>query len=124
MAATEEQMKALSGLVHIVALATNDVVGAGEATVMSAVGKASFGNVFEAIFSFLPIAGDLLQQRLAPQDYAQLIIELAETLVIPQAHAAGIVNAALGTIAAIIPPLVQLHDAIKAAPAPAPTAAA
>lgn len=119
MAAAPEQLAALKQVVKTVAHLGGDILQASHDP--SAVQKlADFSNLLPDLMALLPQMGNIFLTGLAPEDYTALIVELGQDLVIPDAHAAGILNASLNLITAMIGPVKQLMAAINAVPIPEP----
>lgn len=112
MAANLDPLKALVKLVaHAVSAS---VKAAGDSSASAKIGE--FQVLIPDVLALLPQIGSISLSGLAPADYVALVEELASDLSVPDAHAAGIINASLKLIADLVPDVEALVAAIKAAP--------
>lgn len=109
-------LTALKALIKLLAHAAADTVTAIKDPGGAAAKLADFSNLVPDIMNLAPQLGNISFSGLAPADYVALVSELATDLAIPDAHAAGIVNASLKIIEDLVPDVQALIAAIKAAP--------
>ncbi len=117
-----QNLDALKSAVKVVAHAVSDSIKAAKDTTAAA-RMAEYSNLLPDVMELLPKIGDLSLTNLAPSDYVSLVQELATDLVVPDAHAAAIIQASMKLIEDLVPDVLALVAAIKNAQNPVPVAA-